>query len=54
MATSTIADLERLLAVYEDAQRKSEFAESIRCTATAIAGDRYKITFSEASAEGDK
>lgn len=54
MATPTIAEIERLIAVKENAEYKSEFAESIKCTAAVVQGDRYKITFSEASTEGDK
>lgn len=54
MASPTLAEVERLVAAKENAEYKSEFAESIKCTAAVISGDRYKITFSEASAEGDK
>ena len=54
MASPTLAEIERLIAAKENAEIKSEFAESIRCTASVVQGDRYKITFSEASTEGDK
>lgn len=54
MATPTLDQIEKLIAAKENAEYKIEFAESIKCTASVIQGDRYKVVFSEASTEGDK
>jgi len=53
MANPTVAEIEKIVFTKERAARKSTFAESIQCTATVIEGDRYKVTFSEHSEEGD-
>lgn len=54
MANPTLAEIEKIIFTKERAARKSAFAESIECEASVIEGDRYKITFSEHSEEGDK
>lgn len=42
-------EIERLIATKEEAERQSDFAESITCTSEVIAEDRYKVVFSEVS-----
>lgn len=54
MANPTLAEVERVVASVGAAEDVAEYGESIKCTATAIQGDRYKIIFSEHSTEGDK
>ena len=49
----TQANIERTIRAKENAILMSEFAESIRCDNTQIAGDRYKVRFSEHSERGD-
>ena len=52
MPGPTIAEIENLLQAKEDAERASTKAESVKCTATVITGDDYKINFSDYSGEG--
>lgn len=47
MASPTPAEVNRLIVAKERAEAESEYAETIRCTAAVVSGDRYKITFSE-------
>ena len=54
MMDPTQANLERLIRAKENAVLLSEYAESVKCDASSIAGDRYKIRFSEHSEWGDR
>lgn len=49
---STLPEIERIISAQKAAESGSDLAESIKCTATVVVEDRYKIIFSE-SAEGE-
>lgn len=49
MSSPTPNEIDTLLAAKDRAEKESDYAESVNCTAAVISGDRYKITFSEHS-----
>lgn len=46
MPDPTTRQIETVIAAKDRAEKESDYAESVECTATLISGDRYKVTFS--------
>jgi hypothetical protein len=54
MASPTLPQIEKVLIAEETSKEMVSYVATIVCNASVIAGDRYKVTFSEHSKQGDE
>lgn len=54
MASPTLAEIDKVVFAKDTAKLMTDYVESIVLDDDVIAGDRYKVTFSERSEWGDE
>lgn len=54
MANTTLSDIESVVIGKLTVEKMTEYADSIKCIASAVQGDRYQIYFSSKSAYAEE